>query len=101
MAKARGRPTGSSQGQYASRRASGHWLDPAYRRGVGPKLGAGPASSPAALLGASAITDGRGTPEKTVVIRAKELVRFARRHGYEPSELARMIEEVASAACPC
>ena len=36
-----------------------------------------------------------GTPEKgAVVTRAKELVRFARRHGYEPSELARMIEDV-------
>jgi GntR family transcriptional regulator len=36
-----------------------------------------------------------GTPEQgAVVTRAKELVRFARRHGYEPSELARMIEEV-------
>ncbi len=34
-----------------------------------------------------------GTPEKgAVVTRATELVRFARRHGYEPSELARMIE---------
>src|SRR5881394_1834187 len=30
-----------------------------------------------------------GTPEKgAVVTQAKELVRFARRHGYEPSELA-------------
>ncbi len=36
-----------------------------------------------------------GTPEKgAVVTQAKELVRFARRHGYEPSELARMIEDV-------
>jgi len=36
-----------------------------------------------------------GTPEKgAVVTRAKELVRFARRHGYEPSELARIIEDV-------
>ncbi len=36
-----------------------------------------------------------GTPEKgAVVTRAKELVHFARRHGYEPSELARIIEDV-------
>jgi GntR family transcriptional regulator len=36
-----------------------------------------------------------GTPEKgAVVTRAKELVRFARRHGYEPAELARIIEDV-------
>jgi len=36
-----------------------------------------------------------GTPEQgAVVTRAKELVRFARRHGYEPSELARIIEDV-------
>src|SRR5512132_1113152 len=35
------------------------------------------------------------TPEKgAVVTRAQELVRFARRHGYEPSELARIIEDV-------
>jgi GntR family transcriptional regulator len=37
-----------------------------------------------------------GTPEKgAVVTRAKELVRFARRHGYEPDELARIIEDVS------
>ena len=36
-----------------------------------------------------------GTPERgAVVARAKELVRFARRHGYEPGELARIIENV-------
>jgi DNA-binding GntR family transcriptional regulator len=36
-----------------------------------------------------------GTPEQgAVVTRAKELVRFARSHGYEPSELAQIIEDV-------
>jgi GntR family transcriptional regulator len=35
------------------------------------------------------------TPERgAVVTRAQELVRFARRHGYEPSELAQIIEDV-------
>jgi len=36
-----------------------------------------------------------GTPEQgAVVARAKELVHFARSHGYEPEELARIIEDV-------
>jgi GntR family transcriptional regulator len=39
-----------------------------------------------------------GTPEKgAVVTRAKELVRFARRQGYEPEELARIIQNIGSA----
>ena len=34
-----------------------------------------------------------GTPERGAVIaRARELVRFARQHGYRPDELARLIE---------
>ena len=34
-----------------------------------------------------------GTPERgAVVTRARELVRFARAHGYAPEELARLIE---------
>jgi DNA-binding GntR family transcriptional regulator len=38
-----------------------------------------------------------GTPEKgAVVTRAKELVRFARRHGYEPSEVAQMIQDLGA-----
>jgi GntR family transcriptional regulator len=36
-----------------------------------------------------------GTPERGAVIeRARELVRFARRQGYERSELIRLIEQV-------
>jgi GntR family transcriptional regulator len=36
-----------------------------------------------------------GTPERGAVIsRAKELVEFARAHGYRPDELARVIEEI-------
>src|SRR5437763_16802041 len=36
-----------------------------------------------------------GTPERgAVVARARELVRFARKHGYERSELIRIIEDV-------
>ena len=36
-----------------------------------------------------------GTPEQgAVVVRAKELVRFARRHGYRLDELIRIIEDV-------
>jgi GntR family transcriptional regulator len=36
-----------------------------------------------------------GTPERGAVVRqAKELVRFARRHGYRVDELVRIIEEV-------
>ncbi|HET7567890.1 MAG TPA: GntR family transcriptional regulator [Gaiellaceae bacterium] len=36
-----------------------------------------------------------GTPEQgAVVARARELVRFARRHGYQPDELARLIESL-------
>ena len=36
-----------------------------------------------------------GTPEHgAVVTRARELVRFARRHGYKPDELVRIIESV-------
>jgi hypothetical protein len=36
-----------------------------------------------------------GTPEPGAVVReAKELVRFARRHGYRVDELVRIIEEV-------
>jgi DNA-binding GntR family transcriptional regulator len=36
-----------------------------------------------------------GTPEHgVVVVRAKELVAFARRHGYRPDELARIIEQL-------
>ena len=38
-----------------------------------------------------------GTPEKgAVVTRAKELVQFARRQGYEAAEVARMIEELGA-----
>ena len=37
------------------------------------------------------------TPERgAVVMRARELVRFARHRGYEPSELIEIIEDVAS-----
>ena len=37
-----------------------------------------------------------GTPERgAVVARARELVDFARRQGYKPDELARIIEELA------
>jgi GntR family transcriptional regulator len=37
-----------------------------------------------------------GTPEKGAVIaRARELVRFARQHGYRRDELIRLIEELA------
>ena len=37
-----------------------------------------------------------GTPEQgAVVTRAKELVEFARQHGYTPDEIARMIEQLA------
>jgi GntR family transcriptional regulator len=37
-----------------------------------------------------------GTPEQgAVVARAKELIEFARRQGYKPEEVARMIEELA------
>jgi GntR family transcriptional regulator len=37
-----------------------------------------------------------GTPEKGAVIaRARELVRFARQHGYRRDELIRLIEEIA------
>src|SRR3954453_21869953 len=36
-----------------------------------------------------------GTPEQgAVVLRAKELVRFARQHGYRLDELVRIIEDV-------
>jgi GntR family transcriptional regulator len=36
-----------------------------------------------------------GTPERGAVVReAKELIRFARRHGYRVDELVRIIEEV-------
>src|SRR5438309_2932156 len=36
-----------------------------------------------------------GTPERgAVVARARELVRFARKHGYERNELIRIIEDV-------
>lgn len=36
-----------------------------------------------------------GTPERTaVVVRAKELVRFARRQGYRVDELVKIIEDV-------
>lgn len=36
-----------------------------------------------------------GTPERgAVVARARDLVRFARRHGYDTNELARIIENV-------
>ena len=36
-----------------------------------------------------------GSPERTAVVeRARELVRFARRHGYRPDELARLIEDL-------
>src|SRR4051794_24745673 len=36
-----------------------------------------------------------GTPEQgAVVVRAKELVRFARQHGYRLDELIRIIEDV-------
>ncbi len=36
-----------------------------------------------------------GTPEKGAVIaRARELVRFARQHGYRRDELIRLIEEI-------
>jgi GntR family transcriptional regulator len=37
-----------------------------------------------------------GTPERgAVVARARELVEFARRQGYRPDELARIIEDLA------
>jgi GntR family transcriptional regulator len=37
-----------------------------------------------------------GTPERgAVVARARELVDFARHHGYRPDELARIIEDLA------
>jgi GntR family transcriptional regulator len=37
-----------------------------------------------------------GTPERgAVVARARELVDFARRHGYRPDELARIIEDIS------
>ncbi len=37
-----------------------------------------------------------GTPEHGAVLaRARELLRFARKHGYRPDEVARMIEELA------
>ena len=37
-----------------------------------------------------------GTPEHGAVLsRARELLQFARRHGYRPDEVARMIEELA------
>src|SRR5215213_1716123 len=37
-----------------------------------------------------------GTPEQgAVVLRAKELVRFARQHGYRLDELIRIIEDIA------
>src|SRR5215471_3503752 len=37
-----------------------------------------------------------GTPERgAVVARARELVEFARRQGYKPDELARIIEDLA------
>src|SRR6188508_1981347 len=37
-----------------------------------------------------------GTPERGAVIaRARELVEFARRQGYRPDELARIIEDLA------
>jgi GntR family transcriptional regulator len=37
-----------------------------------------------------------GTPERgAVVARARELVDFARRQGYKPEELARIIEDLA------
>jgi GntR family transcriptional regulator len=37
-----------------------------------------------------------GTPEQgAVVVRAKELVRFAREHGYRLDELIRIIEDIA------
>jgi GntR family transcriptional regulator len=37
-----------------------------------------------------------GTPERgAVAARARELVQFARRHGYRVDELVRLIEEVA------
>ena len=37
-----------------------------------------------------------GTPEHGAVLtRARELLAFARKHGYRPDEVARMIEELA------
>jgi GntR family transcriptional regulator len=37
-----------------------------------------------------------GTPERGVVLaRARELLQFARQHGYRADELARMIEDLA------
>jgi DNA-binding transcriptional regulator YhcF (GntR family) len=37
-----------------------------------------------------------GTPEHGAVLaRVRELLHFARQHGYQPDELARMIEELA------
>ena len=37
-----------------------------------------------------------GEPERgALVVRARELVRFARQHGYKPDELIRIIEEVS------
>jgi GntR family transcriptional regulator len=37
-----------------------------------------------------------GTPDRSAVTsRARELVAFARRHGYDPSELAQIIESLA------
>jgi DNA-binding FadR family transcriptional regulator len=52
-----------------------------------------------------AIADGEAKPGERLppardlaavigLTRAKELVRFARRHGYEPSEVAQMIEDI-------
>ena len=36
-----------------------------------------------------------GTPERgAVVARARELVNFARRHGYSPDELAELIQQI-------
>ncbi len=36
-----------------------------------------------------------GTPERGVVVeRARELLRFARRHGYKPDELIRIIQQL-------
>ena len=41
------------------------------------------------------LPQGSGTPEQGAVIaRARELVDFARRHGYRPDELIRIIHEL-------
>jgi hypothetical protein len=41
-----------------------------------------------------------GTPEHgAVVLRARELVRFARQHGYRLDELVRIIEDVDDISC--